>query len=209
MCGGLQRRAANQAGGCVPGAPDRTITPLGALQPSASRCSWGSLPDLVLAQILRAACARGALPTAPRLACVCRGWAAAVASLPELWSSIDTARLPSKSASFARGLVPAASCAEAGLLKWAASGRLSGLRRLLLACGSEDAGAGDVDGGGGAAAASPSRGRHAQRGVPAPGAISAAALQSLAVSCTHICELNITGAPLFRAEVRTYTRWCC
>jgi hypothetical protein len=62
-------------------------------------------------QVFLRVCAAGALPMAPRLACVCSSWAAAVAETPELWRVLDTQFLPAAAA----GRFPASSPAGKGL----------------------------------------------------------------------------------------------
>lgn len=113
--------------------------------------SWDELPIPVLTQIFQAVCKHGALPMAPRLACVCTSWQAAVAATPELWRILDTGAISSKAwvqqnaqgrgrgpkAARAKGKARGASAArfvsaEQGLRQWLESGRLQQLQVLVL-----------------------------------------------------------------------------
>ena len=104
--------------------------------------SWHHLPTPVLAQIFQAVCKHGALPMAPRLACVCSSWHAAVLATPELWRLLDTAAIPKRAWSQPssrggkgkgkRGAGQRPLTAQEGLSQWTASGRLQQLQVLLL-----------------------------------------------------------------------------
>jgi hypothetical protein len=91
---------------------------------------------LLLLQVFLRVCAAGALPMAPRLACVCASWAAAVAETPELWRILDTQYLPAagsaKSPAGKRKKGGAAQqrrhTADEGLASWLATGRLQQLQ---------------------------------------------------------------------------------
>lgn len=114
-------------------------------------------------QIFAAVCSSGALPMAPRLSCVCKSWASAVAETPELWKVLDTQYLSSassaagqcpspngkarsgpaghrhkrgagSSSSITRGGVGRHAAVEAGLRQWVASGRLQELQDLRVHC---------------------------------------------------------------------------
>ncbi|KAF8068240.1 SPP1 [Scenedesmus sp. PABB004] len=168
--------------------------------------AWDNLPRPVLAKIFGAACAAGALPAAPRLACVCSAWAAAVSEAPELWAALDTAHLPARARRSAKpakkargrgggpgggGRVPAS--ADAGLRAWAESGRLARLARLRLSCpGTAELSLEDptffAD--------------EAGRGAGGAGGpeVTAATLAALAARCPELRSLTISGAPAFRAE---------
>lgn len=80
-------------------------------------------------QVFQAVCARGALPMAPRLACVCSRWRAAVAETPELWRVLNTAKLPARAgrsaaaAGGARGRGKGGAKAKRGRGSSTASGR--------------------------------------------------------------------------------------
>jgi hypothetical protein len=80
---------------------------------------------------------------APRLACVCTSWAAAVAETPELWRTLDTQYLPAagsvRNPAKQRKKGGAAQqqqqgyTADEGLASWLASGRLQQLQVGMLA----------------------------------------------------------------------------
>lgn len=171
--------------------------------------TWDQLPTAVLAQICLAVCKHGALPMAPRLACVCTSWSAAVDATPELSRLVDTAAIParswlqepvgggvrsppSKKQQGAKGKQAAGRkgankqlSAEQGLRLWAESGRLRELQALLLY------------GEGGAGCADPTEGqaRDANR------QLSAALLQELADSCQQLRRVSLSGAWSLRPEV--------
>jgi hypothetical protein len=146
---------------------------------------------------------------APRLACVCTSWSAAVGATPELWRLIDTAAIParswvqepavggvrsppSKKQQGAKGGKQGAGrkganqrlSAEQGLRLWAASGRLQELQALLL----YGEGAGRVD-------PQDGTGRDANR------QLSPALLQELADSCQQLHRVSLFGAWSLRPEV--------
>jgi hypothetical protein len=184
-----------------------------AANPPAVITTWDQLPTAVLAQIFLAVCKHGALPMAPRLACVCTNWTAAVAATPELWRLIDTAAIPNR----AWGQHPSAArsppgktkgagtksagkaarkgsakqqplSAEQGLSQWVASGRLQQLQALLLY----------GEGGTGAACAGP----HDGAGRDANRQLSAALLMQIADSCQKLQRVSLFGAWSLRPEVR-------
>lgn len=113
---------------------------------------WDHLPTSVLAKVFLRVCAAGALPMAPRLACVCSSWAAAAAETTELWSVLDTQYLPAAAAGSGRSSGSSRSCpaskrrkaaeqqqrqgytADEGLASWLAAGRLRQLQELRISC---------------------------------------------------------------------------
>lgn len=174
-------------------------------QPPAVITTWDQLPTAVLAQIFLAVCKHGALPMAPRLACVCTSWSAAVDATPELWHLIDTAAIPARSwvqepavggvrsppsekqqgakGKQAAGRKGKRLSAEQGLRLWAASGRLQELQALLLY--GEGANRFDPQDG---------TGRDANR------QLSPALLQELADSCQQLHRVSLFGAWSLRPE---------
>jgi hypothetical protein len=59
------------------------------------RAAEGAPPN-VLSQVFALACAQGALPTACRIARVCKGWRDAIAATPEVWRVMDVRGRQSK-----------------------------------------------------------------------------------------------------------------
>lgn len=171
--------------------------------------TWDQLPTAVLAQIFLAVCKHGALPMAPRLACVCTNWTAAVTATPELWRLIDTAAIPNRawgqhpsSARSPPGKSKGAGTkragkavgkqrllsAEQGLSQWVASGRLQQLQALLLY----------GEGGSGLGCADPQDGA----GRDANRQLSAVLLMQIADSCQQLQRVSLFGAWSLRSEVR-------
>lgn len=140
---------------------------------------------------------------APRLACVCSSWSAAVTATPELWHILDTAAVPNKSWPQSRQLASptkqgrkraAASrqlTAEQGLSLWVASGRLQELQSLLLYGDSTSA----TDAADGSCA-----GHNRQ--------LSAQLLDHIVGSCQQLRRLSIIGALSLRPEVSCNCRGC-
>lgn len=178
--------------------------------------TWDQLPIAVLAQVAQRVCKHGSLPMAPRLACVCTSWSAAVDATPELWRMIDTAAIPAKSwvqeepagggvrsppskkqQGAGKGKQPAGRrkgankqlSAEQGLRLWAGSGRLQELQALLLY----------GEGGAGCADPTEEQARDANR------QLSAALLQELADSCQQLRRVSLFGAWSLRPEVSNFT----
>jgi hypothetical protein len=87
----------------------------------------------VLAQVFQDVCAAGALPMAPRLACVCTVWASTVHDTPELWRVLDTAALP---ASSSRPVAAKPSAAAGGPLRKRATAGGGGGAAAAAASGS-------------------------------------------------------------------------
>jgi hypothetical protein len=133
---------------------------------------------------------------APKLACVCSSWNAAVAATPELWHILDTAAVPKKSwPSGRQGASPAKHgrkkaaaakqlTAEQGLSLWVASGRLQELQSLLLY-------------GDGTAAANAADGSAAGHNRQ----LSAQLLEHIAGGCQQLRRLSIFGVLSLRPEV--------
>lgn len=161
---------------------------------------------------------------APRLACVCTAWAAAVAETPELWRVLDTQYLTSGGSSSCNAAPTAGkkrkgsrnsstrssrrqeSSIDAGITEWVEAGRLQELRDLRLCCAGsshlsledplffEDAEAAQGVG----SAAGAAVGRAAGAGG---GELGGTALLLLAQECRQLRRVSISGAPAFRAEV--------
>lgn len=175
----------------------------------------------MLAQIFLSVCKHGALPMAPRLACVCTSFNAAVAATPELWCLIDTAAIPngswvqapggarsppgkSKGAAAAKGKQkqPAGGrkgastqlTAEQGLSQWVTSGRLQQLQTVLV-YGEGAAGAGCADPQEAAAG-------DANRQLSAP------LLMQIADSCQQLRRVDLFGAWSLRPEVSNQITPC-
>lgn len=175
--------------------------------------TWDQLPTAVLTQVALAVCKHGALPMAPRLACVCTSWSAAVDATPELWRLIDTAAIParswvqepasgsvrsppSKKQQGAKGKQAVGRkgankqlSAEQGLRLWVESGRLQELQALLLY----------GEGGAGCADLTEGQARDANR------QLGAALLQELADSCQQLRRVSLFGAWSLRPEVSNST----
>jgi hypothetical protein len=135
---------------------------------------------------------------APKLACVCSSWNAAVAATPELWQILDTAAISSRSwahNSQGRTVSPAKTgrkkgaaakqlTAEQGLSLWVSSGRLRELQSLLL----YGDGASSGDAGDGSSA-----------GVNRQ--LNAQLLEHIASSCQQLRRLSLFGVLSLRPEV--------
>jgi hypothetical protein len=152
---------------------------------------------------------------APRLACVCTSFNAAVSATPELFKLLDTAAIPAKAWAQPSGSErsPKGSkhgkarsisskgakllSAEEGLRHWLATGRLAQLQALLLyGEGSASAQDGAVQGGGSfaaAAAAAGGGGSHRQ--------LSSGLLTDIADSCQDLTRVSMFGVFSLRPEV--------
>lgn len=177
-------------------------------KPRSVTTNWGELPIPVLTQIFQAVCKHGALPMAPRLACVCTSWQAAVAATPELWHILDTAAISSKAwvqqnahgrsrgpkAPRAKGKASGASAvgfvsAEQGLRRWLEIGRLQQLQVLVLH------GEGPVGPTADAALESESSRSGPNR------QLSADLLMQIAETCQQLRRVSLFGCLSFRPEV--------
>uniref|UniRef100_A0A383W243 Uncharacterized protein n=1 Tax=Tetradesmus obliquus TaxID=3088 RepID=A0A383W243_TETOB len=186
---------------------------------------WDHLPTSVLAKVFLRVCAAGALPMAPRLACVCSSWAAAAAETPELWSVLDTQYLPAAAAGSSRGAGSSRSCpaskrkkaaeqqqrhgytADEGLASWLAAGRLRQLQELRISCaGSSHLSLEDPvffeDAEAAAAAAGSGSGTKSNSSLLGGGCaeIGGQVLLLLAQGCPQLRRVTVSGAPSFRAE---------
>ncbi|GBF97224.1 hypothetical protein Rsub_10085 [Raphidocelis subcapitata] len=154
-----------------------------AAGPSAAAGAVASdgLPLPVLSKIFSLACAAGALPTACRLARVCRGWRDAVAASPEVWRVVDARGRRSKKA-------------DAWLQQQAAAGRFSQLEDLTIGQLAVGGGADEEEDEAVAAAADAA----AASGRGDAGT-SAEALAALVRNCLRLRRLVVTGSPSIRA----------
>ena len=185
-----QRVGASGGGGAAAALPAVAGNAFASAAAAAQQEEAPALPLPVLSQIFLLACARGALPTACRLARVCRAWRAAVDATPELWRVVDARGRRNKRA-------------DAWVQQQAASGRWRALRDLTVGQVSPNSGGGggggsdddDDDGGGGAGGADGDGG--GRRGDPGT---SPEALLALAAHCPELRRLTVSGAPAIHAD---------